>query len=110
MGAVRIPKDLKWAYPADQDEVLGNLHTGNPLEAKARAYAVIARIKAEFKQRRLTRELSQVSLSPKRVETLTDEEQALMGGYYKRSVLQQDFSPSVSPRVLVTCIRICTPP
>jgi len=31
---VRIPKNLKWAYPDGQDEILDNLHTGAPSEAK----------------------------------------------------------------------------
>jgi hypothetical protein len=48
-GCARVPADLKWAYPK-QDEVLDNLHTANPAEAKARGDAVVARIKAEFKR------------------------------------------------------------
>jgi hypothetical protein len=45
---VRIPKDRTWAYPDGQGEVLDNLHTGAASEAKARSYAVIARIRADF--------------------------------------------------------------
>lgn len=55
---MRIPKDLKWAYPGDQDEILENLRTVNPAEEKARGYAVIARIKAEFEQTCLKRDVS----------------------------------------------------
>jgi hypothetical protein len=32
---VRIPKDLRWAYPEEHAELLENLHTANPGEAKA---------------------------------------------------------------------------
>ena len=87
---VRIPKDLKWAYPEGQDELLDNLHTGDPAEAKVRGYAVIARTQAEFQEKRGQRDLSQASLSPKRIEKLTDKELTLVGGFYQRSVLQQD--------------------
>jgi integrase len=87
---MRIPKELKWAYPEAQDERLVNLRTGDPAEAKKRSYAVIARIQAEFADKRLQRELSRASLSPKRIGKLTDAELALVGGFYKRSVLQTD--------------------
>ncbi|MGA2842161.1 MAG: DUF6538 domain-containing protein, partial [Steroidobacteraceae bacterium] len=87
---VRIPKDLKWAYPEAQDERLENLHTGDPAEAKALSYAAIGRIKAEFQDKRLQRQLSRASLSPKRIGKLTDAQLALVGGFYQRSVLQQD--------------------
>jgi hypothetical protein len=87
---MRIPIDLKWAYPDGQDEILDNLHTGAPLEAKARSYAVIARIRGEFADKRGQRELSNASLSPKRIESLTAEELKLVGGFYQRSVLEQD--------------------
>jgi integrase len=87
---VRIPKDLKWAYPEGQDELLDNLHPGDPAEAKVRGYAVIARTQAEFQEKRGQRDLSQASLSPKRIEKLTDKELTLVGGFYQRSVLQQD--------------------
>jgi hypothetical protein len=87
---VRIPAQLRPAYPAEQTHVLENLQTDDEREAKARGHSTLARIYADFEIKRAQLDLTPTSLSPKRIEKLTDEELALVGGFYQPSVLQQD--------------------
>jgi hypothetical protein len=99
---VRIPKDLKGAYPA----VLDNLHTGDAAQAKTRSYAVIARIRAEFAAKRGERTLSHASLSRKRIASLTAQHLRIKRFYgTSENAVKTQVWIAVSVYVLVAIIK-----
>ncbi len=63
----RIPASLRLAYPAGQTEIVRSLGTADHREAKRRAILELARIEAEFKQRRAQLDLTRASEDSTRV-------------------------------------------
>jgi integrase len=86
----RIPARLRAAYPAKQTHIIRSLGTADLREAKARAHAELARIEAEFEQKRQQLDLSRASVAVKRVSKLSDQQLKDIASYWMRQVLVSD--------------------
>jgi len=86
----RIPAGILAAYPANKTHITRSLRTTDSREAKERARVALARIDAEFKLHFQKRDLGLVSLFPKRVTKLDDEQLQSIARYWSRQVLLTD--------------------
>jgi integrase len=85
----RIPADLQWAYPK-RTHITKSLGTTDLKVGKARRNAMLVEIQAEFDQKRSSRDLSRLSLNPKRVKRLTDAELKSVADFWLRQALVAD--------------------
>lgn len=86
----RIPADIRAAYPASQEHIVRSLGTADLRDAKELARAELARIDTEFRQKRQQLDLSQVSLNPKRIARLDDEQLQSVARFWVHRVLLND--------------------
>lgn len=86
----RIPAAIRSAYPTKTTHVVRSLGTSDIREAKARARLELARIDAEFEQKRQELELSRATQSAKRISKLSDQQLQDTAQFWVRNVLQLD--------------------
>lgn len=86
----RIPADIRAAYPASQEHIVRSLGTADLREAKERARVVLTRIDTEFRLKRQELDLSRVSLNPKRIARLDDEQLQSVARFWVHRVLLND--------------------
>ena len=86
----RIPADIRSAYPASQEHIVRSLGTADLREAKERARAELTRIDSEFWLKRQDLDLTRVSLNPKRIARLDDEQLQSAARFWVQRVLLND--------------------
>lgn len=86
----RIPAALRTAYPPGQTEIVRSLGTADLREAEARSTLELARILAEFAEKRTQLDLRRASLAARRIRKLSDEELEAVGRFWSHQVLAND--------------------